>query len=485
MKKIIFSTFLACFTLVSFAQETYEAFRFSQIDYQGTARYMGTAGAFSSIGGDFSALNSNPASIGLFKRCDVSLTPMALSLINTTTTLLETPSYARKTKYTVPQCGIVLTKSIEKSPWKFWQFGFGYNRIMDYNNTFRTSAINNNSFVNAILEQVNSANTHYSSLTGDGLLAWETWMIDTIQGNTHQFFSPFSDQAVDQNAIIKQTGAIDELTFTFGSNYDDKLFIGGTLGFPFLEYTEETTLTEQPTEENDFMGITSTTIKTYQKNKGTGINFRFGMLYQPIPFLRLSAAIHTPTLYSKISDSYNRSMETFWRDENPLIASYANSYKFSLSTPFKFNVGAGFIIQKRAFVSAEYEYYNYSHAKLYADGYDFTQENSNTKESLKAAHQIRIGGELNITSSFMLRAGYSIKTSPYRSSTPEFANANNLTHYGSFGFGIRSKYVYFDLAYQLRYGNDPYTLYNTYAGNITAQIENMTHRIIATIGCKF
>ena len=97
-----------------------------------------------------------------------------------------------------------------------------------------------------------------------------------------------------------------------------------------------------------------------------------------------------------------------------------------------------------------------------------------------------------------LRAGYNYKTSPYKN----FASSYNASaHYGSVGFGIRTKYVFFDLAYVLKYSKDSFWLYpdNTVSGEYEDLIHNLnsdlyagaistkglSHRIVATIGCKF
>ncbi len=484
MKRIFISTILACAVLFSFAQGSYEAFRFSQLDYMGTARYMGAGGAFSSIGGDFSALNTNPAGIGLFKRAEVTITPLTLSFFKDNTTYNGTFSHTQNAKYTMPQAGLVITTPISYSEWKAWQFGFGYNRIMDYNNTFRLQGQNNYSFMDAVLANTNGI--HYGNLTGDAFLAWNTWMIDTLPGSNDQYFSPFSNRDIEQTAVVRQSGGIDEMSLTFGGNYSDKLYLGASIGIPILDYTEETTLTEEPADGGNYQGISSYTVRTRQTDKGVGINARIGVIYQPVKFLRLSAAIHTPTYYSKISDTYTRSMTSYWVGSGTESDEYVNAYRFSLSTPFRFNVGAGFIINKRAFVSAEYEFYDYSMATLYANDYSFDIENQEIKSLLKTTHNVRIGGEVSLTQKFMLRAGYNFKSSPYRnSSQSEAAATDAVAHYGSLGFGFRSQYIFFDLAYVLRYTNDNYSLFYSPLNNTTAQIKNTTHRIVATIGCKF
>ena len=66
MKKLyIILTATCCFALGSYAQSAIDAYRFSQPDLRGTARFMGMGGAFGALGGDLSTLSQNPAGIGV------------------------------------------------------------------------------------------------------------------------------------------------------------------------------------------------------------------------------------------------------------------------------------------------------------------------------------------------------------------------------------------------------------------------------------
>lgn len=472
----------------TFAQGSYEAFRFSQIDYMGTARYMGAGGAFSATGGDFSALNTNPAAIGIYKRNEVSFTPLTLSFFKDNTLYNGSSSYTQNPKYTVPQCGLVISSPINNSAWKRWQFGFGYNRIMDFNNTFRIEGPNHSSFIDPVLDYANGNN--FNSLYGDALIAWNTFMIDTIPGRADRYFSPFHNKDIDQTAVVSQYGGLDEMTITFGGNYNDQLYLGASIGIPILDYTEQTTLAEEISGGGNAQGINKYKVASRQTDRGAGINAKIGVIYQPVNFLRLSAAIQTPTYFSRISDTYTREMTSYWPN-NTLSSDYTNNYRFALSSPFRFNVGTSFIINKRAFISAEYEFNDYGMATLYANDYNFANENEDIRSNFGTCHTLRIGGEISLTPKFMLRAGYNLKTSPYLKSN----DASDLTavtapaHYGSIGFGYHSNFMFFDIAYVLRYSKDNYTLYTTNSiangYSTTAQIKNTTHRIVATIGCKF
>ena len=461
------------------AQGDYEAFTFSQADYLGTARFMGAGGAFGATGGDFSALSTNPAAIGLFKRYEVSFTPMSLNFGFTDTYYHGEKSSSRKLKYTVPQCGIVMPHDIHRdNEWKSWQFGFGYNRLMDFNNTFRANAKVHSTIADMIVPYANG--TDYHNLTGDASLAWYGFLIDTLPGKHDQYYSFYHDHDINQSALVVRSGAIDEMTFSFGGNYGDKLFIGATLGIPFLEFKENTTYKETPSDVDQIAGINSYTLYSTQRNTGAGVNLKVGIIYQPASFVRIGAAIHTPTYYWKIKDNIYREISTQLTNGTNLDYSYENYNTFSLTTPLKFNVNTSFLINKRAFIAAEYEFQDYGMASLYNDNYDYVNENDAIRAKYGIAHYIKVGGEVNITQGFVLRAGYRLKTTPYKMTESPY---NNTTHFISAGLGFRSKIVFGDLAYVLRMSKDSYWLYDAYGEpcNYASKI----HSVVATIGCKF
>lgn len=486
MKKILITLSIISATCFLYAQGSLEAFRFSQIEYSGTARYMGAGGAFGATGGEFSALSYNPAAIGLYKRNEVTFTPMTLSFFKDHTSYNGEHSFTQNPKYTVNQCGLVIANPIANSEWRTWQFGFGYQRIMDFNNTFRVQGPNHSSFIDPIIELANGYN--YQNLFYDADIAWHTWMIDTIPGHNSFYRSPFSDQDLEQTAIVEQSGGIDEMTFTFGGNYNDKLYLGGSIGIPILNYIEQTRFTEFPLEESSLQGITDYTVSTRQTDKGGGINAKIGIIYQPVNFLRLNFAIQTPTYYWKIKETYSREMISYWESSKEQSADYVNYYKFALSTPLRLNAGFSFIINKRAFIDAEYELNDYGMATLFANDYSFDQENEDIRNRFGVCHTFRIGGEVNLSSKFALRAGYNFKSSPYTKSS-NLAPFNGSAHYGSIGLGFRSKFFFTDIAYVIKFCKDNYTLYDDFYSpqpcNTTAEIQNTTHRVVLTIGCKF
>lgn len=459
------------------AQGDYEAYLFSQSDYLGTARFMGAGGAFGTTGGDFSAVSTNPASIGLYKRSEVSITPFSLSFGRSSFVYNGNINQAKRTQYSFPQCGIVLKSTISKdNNWRSWQFGFGYNRIADFNNTFRYSQSANSTIMDQVVDHVNGI--HYDNLTGDGYIAWNNWLIDTLPGETNLYYSPYSGNRINQNGLVVRKGAIDEMTFTFGGNYNDKLYIGATIGFPFIDFKEITTHNENPADEPHIQGVSGYTMTSEQRNSGTGINLKVGVIYQPVDFVRIGLGIHTPTYYWRISDDFYRALEANYSNGNTNSDSYTNYNRFSFTAPFKFNVGASFIILKRAFISGEYEYQNYGMANLYADDYDYIVENQNIKDKYGASHNFRVGGEFNITQVLSVRAGYRFKSSPFK-----LTGTDNNTHYISAGLGLKGKHFFGDLAYVMKMEKNTYWIYDPVGA--PGMLNTKAHGIVATIGYKF
>ena len=75
MKRIgIIMSVLALCGGTAFSQSQLDAFKYSQTELNGTARYLGMGGAFGALGGDISAMNTNPAGLAIYKSSEVVTT---------------------------------------------------------------------------------------------------------------------------------------------------------------------------------------------------------------------------------------------------------------------------------------------------------------------------------------------------------------------------------------------------------------------------
>ena len=67
------------------AQTLFDAERYSNSTIQGSARFAAMGGAFGAVGGDFSAIEINPAASSIFGFSEVGVSLNSIQLKNTTT----------------------------------------------------------------------------------------------------------------------------------------------------------------------------------------------------------------------------------------------------------------------------------------------------------------------------------------------------------------------------------------------------------------
>lgn len=478
MKKIVVSSILIClsfFTLT--AQSDIDAFRFSQMNYQGTARFMGAGGAFGAVGAEYSALAINPASIGIYKKSEISFTPVVVSFFKTKSDYEGKSSNSLSTNYSLTNFGAVFVIPMtDGNPWKGVQIGAGYNRINDFNNSFRIEGVGHSSISHEFADMANG--THFSRLTGDAGLAFNTWAIDTMFGSPNRYQSLSTANELSQKQYVERRGGIDEMNFSVGGNYDDMLYIGATIGVPFIKYRETVNYEESNIDENPY-DMTSLERKTNLNVNGTGINLKLGFIYQPADFFRIGAAFHTPTYYS-LRENYKAQMRTIFADGfDSGIEGYENEYSYRLVTPLRVTGNLAFLIKKRAFISADYEFTNYGMAKLYASDYNFDEENANVSDKYGATHTVRVGAELYLTKSFLFRIGYNFQSNPYKNEIN-----NTSSHLAAVGLGFRTQNFFIDLAYNLKLSKEDHWMYSPEYVTISNNSYN-TNLFAVTVGCKF
>lgn len=479
MKRLFLAAILLLgVTVLGVAQNDIDAFRFSQSDYEGTARFMGAGGAFNAVGAEFSALNVNPAAIGVFKKNEISFTPLVISIYNDNALYNGHNSRTSNVKYSLSNAGGVFRIGLnQENGWKSISLGFGYNRTQDYNNTFRIEGnSHNSSMMDVYLADVQGKNL--GNINDDELLAWKTYMLDYDSIN-NRFFSPFAGKSLHQKLVSESSGANDEMAFSIGSNYNDQLFIGATIGVPIINYNEKTKYTEA--DESGTNYISDFLITENLRIRTAGVNLKLGVIYQPVDFVRIGAAFHTPSYFGRVRSNYTKTMTSYYPDGRN-SGTYENNYAFNytLTTPLRAIGSVAFLIKKRAFVSAEYEFTGMGMSRMSSNEYSFDEENQAIQDKYGACHTVRIGGEVYVTNSFLLRAGYNFKSSAYRKSVDN----NNAMHTASAGFGFRTKYFFCDFAYVFKTKTENVWLYDPDFVD-PASLKTNTHRVVATIGCKF
>lgn len=485
MKKKSFLISLLLLTMAGFGQNLEDALRYSMLNRSGDARFVSMGGAFTSLGANFSSAILNPAGIGLYKSSEFSFSP-SIYVGSTDSRYFGTQSNDSKTNFNLGNVGVVVNVPVQDrlgtNPWKGFNFGFGLNRLNDYNNRVLIDGYNHFSSISNLFE-----------VYADGILpdqlddydtrpAFNTYLIDTIPGQPTEYY-PVSIGGERQIYTQSAKGSMNEVVFTASANYMDRLYLGITLGMPYLRYSSNSVLTEK---EFDTV-YTNTDIKEFTvreslDTKGSGINLHFGAIFKATSWLRLGASIHTPTWFTQMEDEWYSDFESyFYNGDNFKSSSPTGFFDYQINTPWRFNGGVSFIFGKYGLISADYERVDYSTAKIRSDSYSFVDENRDIQNTYQATHNFRFGTEWWYEN-FGIRGGYAISQSPFQSALND-AGQNTI----SFGIGYKEKAFSLDFGYSLTKSEEAYYLYQIpdYNHNIPADQDFKKSMIVLTTNFRF
>ena len=477
------------FGLSVVAQNETDAFRYAQYSPTGSARYIGTAGSMGGFGADFSVLSANnPAGIGLFKRTEITFTP-ALSYDKITADYNGQSTSGSKYNFGLNNLGFVFVVPLS-SKWKSFQMATGYTNLARYNSYSYVKGPNYTAFDNAStyfdVVAASLSGTHFNNISEDNGLGFYGWLaqarnggyfVDTIPGKSDQYAA--DNEFLNQKQTRETKGYLNEYVFSGGANYDDKLFLGVTIGIPFFNYTQKTTYTESANYYYD-----SLTYYDEFQAKGAGVNLKLGVLYQPVDFLRFGLSFHTPTLYNKVKESYKSQTDVrnFYVDDTTVYNLNVNDgvghFEYQLITPYHIMGNLAFLFGKHGFVNLDYEYVDYATSNLQSPDYGFDSENNSIKQYYKGVHNIRIGGEVNL-SPVAFRLGYAFASNPYVAELDK----NGTVHTISAGVGFKTRYFFMDFAYRYRLYKDKDIFYD--AGSLNPYTtKNVNNLFALTFGWK-
>jgi hypothetical protein len=478
--KTILTTLSMLFCVIVMSQNEVDALRYSRLIHGGTARYMAMGGAFSTLGADFSVLSSNPAGIGVYKKSEFMFTP-AFSFNMSEAKYLGSTGEDKRYNFNFSNFGMVFAGSLGNSEntapeWKGIQFGFGINRLQSFNNKIFIHGLNETGTILDVYHTYAQGTPNNQLNPFDTQLAYDAYLIDTAGTITNYTQAHYG--GATQKKSIKTSGGINEMVMTFGGNYNDRFYLGATLGIPFVRY-EELSSYQEVDDRDTIPGFKSLKINDELTTYGTGVNLKLGLIYRITDWVRISGAFHTPTFYA-LTDQWQRSMSSSIDGiGNFSYKSPRGKYDYNLITPMRIIGGVAFVIAQHGSISAEYEMVDYSEAQLGEKNLNgsFIDQNETINSIYTVANNIRIGAEY-VIAPFSLRAGYALYGNPFKN------NLNDETEQIiSGGLGIREKNYFLDFAYVLSSMKSDYYLYPKVAE--AAKTSTSRHMFVCTVGWKF
>jgi len=370
---------------------------------------------------------------------------------------------------------------------------YSYNKTNNFTENFTIKGISNNSSMADYWASRANGNT-IQNIPDDAWAAYQTYLIDTLPNSNSLYgtlFSrygsdPYSTYGQEIKRVVTNTGYTGEHSFSVGANFSNRFYFGTTLGISRLTYTGHLEHFESDVD-NVIYDFKSLTYTDHLEATGTGFSLKIGTIIKPVEFLRVGVAIQSPVVY-RITENYfdNYSSHFDTKLDNVDQYEYTNnpqSYKYTLTTPFRVNAGLALQIKKFALISADYELVDYStsHFSNAIDHQSFSDENNSISDMYKSASNIRLGTEFRLRNIY-LRAGYSYYGKAFK---PETENKNLDYSSLSLGIGIRQQNFYFDLACSTLSSKRLYFMYSDPGYLEPATITTAQNIFTATFGYKF
>lgn len=468
------------------AQTASDALRYANLQAGGTARTIAIGGSIGALGGDFSTVSSNPAGLAIFRKGEFQISPNFYG-VNTKSKL--TSQFTTNNElaenggaFRLSNIGLVITSKPKNRDWTQLNFAIGMNNMSQYKSEQYYEGKSRGTVTDKFVEQANNGNfdPFYSKLAVDAGAIYQPKMSTTYIND----FVQIRDELVAKNQVINTSGSTNDLSFAFAGNYKEKLMVGLTVGVPILRYKEEKIYKEI----NDGLNtpFNSLTFKENFETSGAGINAKLGVIYKANKFLRIGAAVHTPTRYS-LEDKYSNILSYSYEDTDNTVdnteESPGGNYKYNLVTPWRALGSLGLVFGKSGFFTAEVEYVDYASSSFQLDINDKDYErtlNNQIQSNYKNTINLKFGAEYAYEV-FRVRAGYALYGNPYTNNSNIFGNSLY-----SVGAGVRGNHVYLDLAYQFGTNSDSYLPYTT-VNAVQQLVERRftTGNVVATLGFKF
>jgi hypothetical protein len=472
-----------------------DALKFNRFQPLGSARVLGMGGGFTALGGDLSSTIINPAGLGFYNKSEFSITPLFINQTSSSQ-YLNQPSNIRSSALNIGQIGVVFSNPGVGTRKKRSAWGISYNTLANFNNDFSYNGSNNRSSLTdhfaerASLRGVSSTvlNDEFNSNTGlaetSTSMMYQAFLIDP-DGNGY-IASELSTPVI-QSGRVSESGNLGQVNLSYGVNFDDRTYVGASVGFRNLNYSQ---ITEHGENFPNGEIFNSFTFGDELFVRGSGLNLSAGAIMKITENVRVGVNVESPTSMrmreSIISSVSIQQKPNTFTTEFPNISTMPNDFNYRMVSPLKGNMGlAIFLPKKLGVVNIEAEYVGFSmmnvkdknDARWSSDQKRGIQDEFRDVVNLKAGTEIRAGIA-------RFRAGLNYLGNPVRNESNYNTSANLL---GSVGAGVRNNKFYADASYSRVISTSAFTPYTlTNASDYSSVAINSTRGIVGiSVGTFF
>ena len=432
---------------------------YSATPLTGSAKFNAMAGSMGALGGDLSAINTNPASVGVFITGNISGT-LAVNNSKTTSSFSNAANSYKLNNADLGQLGgVVVFETSGNTPWKFVNFGVNY--------------------TNQNLEE-------YIETPANSSYKFQDSNLVDANGN------PVTGTFTSLGHAYDRTGNLTNMNIAFGGNYDNKFYVGGSLNFKgaTIEQYDSSRLSLDVDNNNSYVLNKQGTPYTEDSN---GFSVSAGIIGKINNNIRLGASIESPTWWTQ----YRTYSEVNKDNLGYYFDYYDEDRKFT--SPMKATVSGAFVMNKNFAFNVDYSL-GLTKPKYKVQGSAETQLNDFFQSEYKNLSELRVGGEYRYNN-FRLRGGYGISNSPFekRANFDDLYVGKRETLGVGFGFDFKSFYVdaaynkittnstnvYGDGYYYSLANNGDVEFFTNNPNTFTSKLEDVKNNVTLTLGWKF
>jgi hypothetical protein len=483
MKSHIISAVLLglCFS-TALAQGEVEALRYSSADAGWSARSLGMAGAYSSVGADISSFFTNPAGLAMYKRSSMELA-FSHDNHNTESIYNDEVNEDLRSRLSIGNAAFVAARKPRSSRVLNVSYGLAYSKTNQFYQNFTVEGKASSSLMQQFAWQAQGIQPDdlYNTLPFGAGLAYEIYGIDPnpddLSGTS---YIAATEGECTQRKRVEREGRQNETNVGLAMQYGENLYLGASAGITGIYFSELSTYSESYPAENR---VRSWSYDEDLSTFGTGFVARLGAIYRAHEKVKVSASYQTKTvtyLQDYYSTSASSSVDTlsYFSSSPELIAEYI------LRSPSQWTLGASAIIGKLGMVSVDFAQSDFRQISMEGtdeNTYDYKAENALFETLFRRTNQLRLGLEARIHSTYYARAGYSIQQSPL-SDTSRSINESTLGW--TAGIGYRDDHLFADMAVSGKQIKNSYYLYDP-ALVEAAVLNDRIVRVLLSVGFRF
>ena len=493
-KRALIVVLLAMAVSGGYAQSEEDALRISDLRAAGTGRSSGMANAFGALGADPASISINPAGFGLYRTSDISFTP-AMEVNNASNTFYGQEASDSQSRFHFANLALVLHSPAEKDgDWRGGTFGVVYDRQATYHwrRNVRSDQVPSTFLQGFVNEAAGTLEQDiYDLFPFSAGLAWDTYAIDPFPLNDStatDYVSaiPFGE-TTEQRHTIESRGASNTTSFFYAGNYQDKLYLGISLGLTGHRFRRTTR--HQENTLNEDIDLAEVSYMEELNATGNGVDVKVGVIGRITERFRMGASFHSPQ-WMRMNEAYFTSMRTDFRTpDGQGNTSYSSdspdgTFSYRVHTPWRAVISAAFIAGPMGLFSLDYEYADMRRARFRAndrmvDTYDYEWENDLISDRFAPVHTVRVGTEWR-TGHWYYRLGWAYSPDPYVANDPRHGDGSKV--YAG-GLGYRTDHVGVDLGLNYIDRTSAHFTYNPFTVDPTQERTNQ-YRALITVSLR-